>query len=45
MLGQSATKRIIEPEELAAMALYLASDDAKSVTGTAQMLDGGWTAG
>jgi 3-hydroxybutyrate dehydrogenase len=45
MLGQSATKRIIEPEEVAAMALYLASDDAKSVTGTAQMLDGGWTAG
>jgi 3-hydroxybutyrate dehydrogenase len=44
MVGPSATKRMIEPYEVAAMASYLCSDDARSVTGTAQMLDAGWTA-
>ena len=44
MVGPSATKRMIEPDEVAAMASYLCSDDARSVTGTAQMLDAGWTA-
>ncbi|MDA1173254.1 MAG: 3-hydroxybutyrate dehydrogenase [Chloroflexi bacterium] len=44
MVGPSATKRMIEPDEVAAMAAYLCSDDARSVTGTAQMLDAGWTA-
>ncbi|MEO6035229.1 MAG: SDR family oxidoreductase, partial [Verrucomicrobiota bacterium] len=33
------------PEEIASAALYLASDEAKFVTGTALMIDGGWTAG
>ena len=44
MVGPSATKRMIEASEVAAMASYLCSDDARSVTGTAQMLDAGWTA-
>jgi NAD(P)-dependent dehydrogenase (short-subunit alcohol dehydrogenase family) len=32
------------PEEIAAAALYLASDEAAFVTGTAFIIDGGWTA-
>jgi len=30
------------PEEIAALALYLASDEAAFVTGTTQVIDGGW---
>ncbi len=34
-----------EPEDIANAALYLASDDAKYVTGHVLVVDGGWTAG
>lgn len=34
-----------ETEDIAQAALYLASDDAKYVTGTVLTVDGGWTAG
>jgi NAD(P)-dependent dehydrogenase (short-subunit alcohol dehydrogenase family) len=37
--------RLGTPEEVAAAALYLASDDAAFVTGTGLVIDGGWTAG
>ena len=30
------------PDEIAAAALYLASDEAVFVTGSALMIDGGW---
>jgi 2-keto-3-deoxy-L-fuconate dehydrogenase len=30
------------PEEIAAAALYLASDEAAFVTGSALIIDGGW---
>jgi NAD(P)-dependent dehydrogenase (short-subunit alcohol dehydrogenase family) len=33
------------PEEVAGAAVYLASDEAAFVTGSALILDGGWTAG
>ena len=33
------------PEDIAAAALYLASDDAAYLTGVALVVDGGWTAG
>ncbi|AVO37645.1 SDR family oxidoreductase [Pukyongiella litopenaei] len=35
--------RIGTPEEIAALAVYLASDDAAFVTGQAITIDGGWT--
>jgi len=37
--------RMIKPEEVAAAALYLASDESHMVTGTAFMIECGWTAG
>jgi 2-keto-3-deoxy-L-fuconate dehydrogenase len=38
-------KRMGRPEEIASMALYLASDAASFLTGSALMVDGGYTAG
>ena len=43
-LGHSAVPRLAEPEDIAALALFLASDAAAVVTGTAHSIDGGWTA-
>ncbi|MEI6860970.1 MAG: SDR family oxidoreductase [Verrucomicrobiota bacterium] len=37
--------RMARPEEIAAAALYLASDEAAMVTGSTLMIDSGWTAG
>jgi NAD(P)-dependent dehydrogenase (short-subunit alcohol dehydrogenase family) len=36
--------RLGRPEEIAGMALYLASDDAGFVNGSVLPIDGGWTA-
>jgi 3-hydroxybutyrate dehydrogenase len=44
MLGPAAIKRLIEPSEVAEMVLFLASDAASSITGTATTMDLGWTA-
>ncbi|HUI52583.1 MAG TPA: 3-hydroxybutyrate dehydrogenase [Terriglobales bacterium] len=44
MLEPAAIRRLLEPEEVAAMALYLCSDAASGVTGTALDIDLGWTA-
>ena len=41
ILGQNLQKRILEPQEVAAMAVYLASADARGVTGQAFNLCGG----
>ena len=37
--------RMGKPEEIAAAALYLASDESAFVTGSALIIDGGWSAG
>lgn len=39
--GLHALKRVAQPEEIARAVLYLASDDASFVTGTASLIDGG----
>lgn len=44
MTGPTAIRRLIEPAEVASMVAYLCSDDAGAVTGSAQLIDGGWTA-
>ena len=41
VVGRSLQKRVLEPDEVAAMTLYLASDDARGVTGQAFNLCGG----
>ncbi|GAA4344339.1 3-hydroxybutyrate dehydrogenase [Variovorax defluvii] len=43
MLSHQARKSFVEVEELAALAVFLASDAAASMTGTALAMDGGWT--
>jgi 3-hydroxybutyrate dehydrogenase len=44
MINEPAIKRLLEPDEVAAMAMYLVSDDASFVTGSMVRLDGGWSA-
>jgi len=43
--GTQALKRMGRPEEIAAAALYLASDEAAFVTGSSLIIDGGWSIG
>ena len=45
MCASQAMGRMGKPEEVAFAALYLASDEAAFVTGSALAIDGGWTAG
>jgi len=43
-LAQAAIRRLIEPEEVAELALFLASDKASAITGAVFPIDLGWTA-
>lgn len=44
MLKPAAIKKMIEPDEVASLVLYLCSDKASSVTGSSWDIDLGWTA-
>ncbi|USQ81812.1 3-hydroxybutyrate dehydrogenase [Ornithinimicrobium faecis] len=44
MLTRSAIKSLIDPEDVGALASFLASDAAGMVTGASYAMDGGWTA-
>jgi 3-hydroxybutyrate dehydrogenase len=44
MLAPTAIKRLIEPAEVAELALYLCSDAASGMTGSVYEIALGWTA-
>jgi 3-hydroxybutyrate dehydrogenase len=44
MLTESALKRLVEPHEVASLAVWLCGDDAGMVTGASYTMDGGWSA-
>lgn len=44
MLTESAIKRMLEPEEVADLVLWLCGDSARMVTGASYTMDGGWSA-
>jgi len=44
MLAPSALKRLIEPTEVASYVRFLCTEAAAAITGSAQLIDGGWTA-
>jgi 3-hydroxybutyrate dehydrogenase len=45
ILAAQPTKEFVTVEQVAALAAYLASDDAAQVNGALLSIDGGWTAG
>jgi 3-hydroxybutyrate dehydrogenase len=44
ILASQPSKRFVEVEEVAALAVFLCSEAARSITGAALPVDGGWTA-
>jgi len=44
ILERQPSKQFVEIDEVAALALYLCSDSAASITGASLSIDGGWTA-
>jgi 3-hydroxybutyrate dehydrogenase len=44
LLAAQPTKRFVEVNEVAALCAFLASEQARSITGTILPIDGGWTA-
>jgi len=44
IIGKTLLKRFANPEEIASVIVFLASDEASYMTGTIVTVDGGWTA-
>ena len=42
ILSSQALKRLIQPEEVARLALFLAADDSSAITSQGYVIDGGW---
>jgi NAD(P)-dependent dehydrogenase (short-subunit alcohol dehydrogenase family) len=43
ILNRQALKRIIQPDEVARLVLFLAAEDSSSITNQSFVIDGGWT--
>jgi len=44
LLAGQPTRQFVQPEEVAALALFLCRDEARNITGANYAMDGGWTA-
>jgi 3-hydroxybutyrate dehydrogenase len=44
LLKAQPTKKFVTVDEVAAVAVFLCSDNASSITGSTLPVDGGWTA-
>jgi 3-hydroxybutyrate dehydrogenase len=44
LLDAQPTKQFVQPEQVAALALFLCRDEAAAITGANYSIDGGWTA-
>lgn len=42
ILSRQALKRLLEPEEVARLVLFLAADDSAGITNQSHVIDGGW---
>jgi len=45
LLTKQPTRQFVQPEEVAAMAVFLCRDEARNINGANYAIDGGWTAG
>ncbi|WP_121114452.1 3-hydroxybutyrate dehydrogenase [Croceibacterium ferulae] len=43
LLKQQPTRQFVQPEEVAAMAVFLCRDEARNINGANYTIDGGWT--
>ena len=44
LLARTPVKRLVEPDEVAAVVAFLCGPGTASVNGTSYLMDGGWTA-
>ena len=44
LLAGQPTRQFVQPEEVAALAVFLCRDEARNITGANYSMDGGWTA-
>jgi 3-hydroxybutyrate dehydrogenase len=45
LLAKQPTRKFVQPDEVAALAVFLCRDEAQNINGANYSIDGGWTAG
>ena len=45
LLAKQPTRKFVQPEEIAALAVFLCREEAQNINGANYTIDGGWTAG